>query len=183
MRSSIRTLTEGQVVESLVINVVEVARRPGNRKPVQISAPVGGIALGDVSVSATSKVDLDLVLEAMSDGLTVTGTVAGTWSTECRRCLAPASGRLVVDVRELCQVTVTAEDAYEYDGEQLDLEPIAREALLLDLPIAPLCQDDCAGLCPDCGANRNEGDCGHQSGPTDARWSGLDALKGLLPDT
>ena len=170
-------------MQPFIINVLEVVRRPGNRKPVQVSAPVAGVVLGDVTVPETSDVDVDVVLEAMSDGLTVTGTVSGTWAAECRRCLGPAGERITVEVQEVCQVVVTADDAYEYDGERLDLEPIAREALILDLPIAPLCREDCAGLCPECGANRNEGDCGHNSGPTDPRWAGLEAIKGLLPDT
>ena len=47
------------------------------------------------------------------------------------------------------------EEAYPLAGDELDLEPLARDAVLLELPLAPLCAEDCPGLCPTCGANRN----------------------------
>jgi uncharacterized protein len=165
-----------------VLNVLEVVRRPGTRKVVQLTAPVGALTIGDVTLPEGTEVTLDLILESLSDGVTVSGHISAPWKAECRRCLGDASGRSEVDVLELFQKTPTSEDIYEFDGEQLDLEPLAREAVVFELPIAPLCKADCAGLCADCGANRNEADCGHHSLPTDARWSGLDALKSQLSD-
>ena len=65
----------------------------------------------------------------------------------------------------------------ELDGLEIDLEPVAREAVLLELPLAPLCREDCEGLCDQCGADRNE-DPGHaHEAPGDARWSALDSLR------
>ncbi len=58
----------------------------------------------------------------------------------------------------------------------IDLGPLVRDAVVLELPMAPLCRDDCAGLCPQCGANRNEGDCGCVA-PRDPRWANLDVLR------
>jgi uncharacterized protein len=55
-----------------------------------------------------------------------------------------------------------------------------REAVLLDLPLAPLCRPDCAGLCPECGADLNAGDCGHRPNATDPRWTALDDLRERL---
>ncbi len=165
-----------------VLNVLEVVRRPGTRKVVQLTAPVGELIIGDVTLPEGTEVTLDLVLESLSDGVTVSGNISAPWQAECRRCLGDASGRADVDVQELFQKTPASEDIYEFDGEQLDLEPLAREAIVFELPIAPLCKPDCAGLCAECGANRNEHDCGHTSTPTDARWSGLDALKSQLKD-
>jgi uncharacterized protein len=60
--------------------------------------------------------------------------------------------------------------------DRIDLEPLARETVLLELPLAPLCREDCAGLCAECGADRNTVDCGHALVTTDARWSALDQL-------
>ncbi len=165
-----------------VLNVLEVVRRPGTRKVVQLTAPVGELVIGDVTLPEGTEVTLDLILESLSDGVTVSGNISAPWQAECRRCLGDASGRADVDVQELFQKTPASEDIYEFDGEQLDLEPLAREAIVFELPIAPLCKPDCAGLCAECGANRNEHDCGHTSTPTDARWSGLDALKSQLKD-
>ena len=165
-----------------VLNVLELVRRPGTRKAVQFTAPVEELVIGDVTLPEGTEVTLDLVLESLSDGITVTGNISAPWSAECRRCLADASGRASVEVRELFQKTPTSEDIYAFDGEQLDLEPLAREAVVFELPIAPLCRTECAGLCPECGTNRNEGDCGHNSAPTDARWAGLEGLKLQLDD-
>jgi uncharacterized protein len=69
------------------------------------------------------------------------------------------------------------EDTYPLTGEQLDLAPLVRDALLLSLPLAPLCRPDCAGLCPVCGAELAEGPCGCDTTPTDPRWSALDDLR------
>jgi uncharacterized protein len=58
----------------------------------------------------------------------------------------------------------------------LDLESLARDAVMLELPLAPLCSEDCLGLCPQCGANRNETSCTCVIAG-DPRWSALDALR------
>lgn len=82
-----------------------------------------------------------------------------------------------------------AEDLYEIDGDDLDLEPMARDAVLLELPLAPLCRAECRGLCPKCGADLNlaassvppeSGEPGHACScepDVDPRWSALDALE------
>jgi uncharacterized protein len=68
------------------------------------------------------------------------------------------------------------DEAYPLAGDVLDLEPLARDAVLLDLPLAPLCAEDCLGLCPQCGINRNEETCSCEE-PADPRWSALDSLR------
>jgi len=70
------------------------------------------------------------------------------------------------------------EDTYPLDPEHLDLEPLARDCLLLALPLAPLCREDCPGLCPDCGADLAEEPCRCRVGPRDPRWAALDLLDG-----
>ena len=60
--------------------------------------------------------------------------------------------------------------------DEIDLEPLARETVVLELPQAPLCREDCLGLCPDCGVDRNEGTCSCEP-PRDPRWSVLDELR------
>ena len=68
------------------------------------------------------------------------------------------------------------EETYPLSGEQLDLAPLVHDALLLELPIAPLCRDDCAGLCAACGADLNEEACGCDQVAVDPRWEALEAL-------
>jgi uncharacterized protein len=69
------------------------------------------------------------------------------------------------------------DEAYPFDGDELDLEPLVRDAVLLDLPLAPLCSPECRGICPRCGENWNVTTCAcPQEG--DPRWAALDALRG-----
>ena len=63
-----------------------------------------------------------------------------------------------------------------WPGTSWTSEPLVRDAVLLDLPLAPLCSEECLGLCPQCGANWNEGSCGCPP-VTDARWAALDRLR------
>jgi uncharacterized protein len=80
-------------------------------------------------------------------------------------------------VQELYQVRPSSEDAFPFDGEQLDLEPMVRELVSMELPLMPLCRDDCAGLCSICGVDRNEQQCSCAIDERDPRWAALDALR------
>jgi uncharacterized protein len=149
----------------LRIPVAELLRHPGERREVDVDVPV------------LDGAHADLVLEALSsDTILATGTVDAAWTGECRRCLGPASGTVRVEVRELFERGSDEEETYPLDHDQIDVEPLVRDAVLLELPLAPLCRESCEGLCPECGANRNEGDCGHQPDDRDPRWAALDQL-------
>jgi uncharacterized protein len=132
-----------------------------------------------VVVPAGAPVVVDLTLASYPGGITADGTVAAPWRGECRRCGGPVSGTVVAEVRERYAPvggTGRDEEAYPLAGDELDLEPLARDAVLLELPLAPLCVADCRGLCPTCGANRNTEPC-ECAAPVDPRWSGLDTLR------
>jgi uncharacterized protein len=159
------------------INVSDIVHRLGTRKPVKVSLPIEGLAVSASAVPDGHDVDLDLVLEAVAEGVLARGTVAAPWQSECRRCLAPVSGRIVMSVSELFEEHPVDVDTYALHHEQVDLEPLAREAVLLELPQAPLCRSDCAGLCPTCGADLNEGPCGCPPPDTDPRWDKLHLLR------
>jgi uncharacterized protein len=164
----------------LVVNVAELLRHPASRQEVHVEVPSEGLTVVDAVVPVGAPVDVDVTLESMSDGVVVTGRVSAPWEGACRRCLGPAGGAIDVLVRELYQPKPETEEAFPIEGDQLDLEPLVREALLLELPLAPLCRPDCAGLCPECGADRNDVDCGHRLDDHDPRWDALDQLRGRL---
>ena len=165
----------------LVVNVAELLRRPATRKAYELVVPAVGMTLGgDAEVPDGTPVVVDVVVESLSDGLTVNGEVRTTWTGTCRRCLGPATGELVADVQELYQVHPTSEEAFAFDGEQLDLRPMVRELVLMELPAAPVCRDDCAGICPTCGTDRNVATCDCAPTTMDPRWAGLDALRTSL---
>jgi uncharacterized protein len=91
--------------------------------------------------------------------------------------LTEVEGVCVSDVAELFQQHPQHDDAVAITGDQIDLGPVVREYVLLDLPDAPLCRDDCAGICPNCGIDRNTGTCDCDTQPIDPRWSALEGLE------
>jgi uncharacterized protein len=122
-------------------------------------------------------------LDSVDGGIEVSGVLSAPWTGECRRCLKPLSGELRCEVREVYRQRAEGElpdedeETYPLVGEQLDLQPLVRDALLLELPIAPLCREDCQGLCSRCGADLNDGPCGCEEIAGDPRWGVLDDLR------
>lgn len=146
-----------------------------------------GLGLGGVVwVPEGADIELELRLESVMEGVLVTGSVTTRYEGECSRCLDPVEGDLVVDVQQLYVYDQpegepddeTAEDDMPVLDDMIDLEQPVRDAVVLALPQAPLCRDDCPGLCAQCGA-RLADDPGHQHDVTDPRWA---ALSGLLTD-
>ena len=139
-----------------------------------------GIDPGRSVVPPGAEVEVDVTLVAFDGGVQVEGTVTAPWVGICRRCAEPVSGELRIPVRERYAEAPLAgpsdEEIYPIVDDDIDLGPLLRDAVVLELPMAPLCRDDCAGLCPQCGANRNEGDCGCVA-PRDPRWANLDVLR------
>ena len=176
--SSTKIGTSGAVTSPLVVNLAELLRRPGTQKAVHSVTPAYGLKVVDSAVPDGADLTVDVVLESLTDGIVVAGSVGAPWEALCRRCLEPVTGTAEAEVHELYQPAsaTPSDDAFTFRGDQLDLEPMAREAILLELPLAPLCRPDCAGLCAVCGVNRNEGDCGHEAVVRDARWAALDEL-------
>jgi uncharacterized protein len=166
----------------LLINAAELLRRPGSERRLDLHSTVAELGIDDPRFRPESEVEIDLRLESLSDGIVVDGELRAPWSDACRRCLAPAHGEVVSKVNELYQQTITDPDAFEIEGEQIDLVPMVRENLLLDAPSAPLCRADCAGLCPTCGIDRNVATCQCATADTDPRWDALAQLKANLPD-
>jgi uncharacterized protein len=126
---------------------------------------------------------LDLRLESVSEGVLVSGTTRVTLTGECSRCLDPLTEELEVDVQQLF---VYPGNEIDEDGEDdeigrlvddyVDLEPLLRDAVVLALPLAPVCRDDCPGLCPDCGARLADVELGHGHDQVDPRWAALRAV-------
>jgi DUF177 domain-containing protein len=164
----------------LLVNVAELLRRPGNEKQVEAVLTAEELALSDPRVAPDAEVAVSARLASMADGILVTARLSVPWHDTCRRCLAELDEAVDTTVHELYQVLVTAEDAFPIIGEQIDLTLMVRESILLELPLAPLCRADCAGICPTCGENRNDHPCSCEAVVSDDRWSALDALREQL---
>jgi uncharacterized protein len=121
--------------------------------------------------------------------LFVSGHVEGGVQVECDRCLRPVEVDVSSDYSleyitgseyEASQVAELGEDALAvsvFDGDSIDVDEIVREQLLLAVPTRHLCQDDCKGMCPDCGVDWNKGSCNCGSETIDPRWAALKSLK------
>ena len=166
-------------MKPFVVNVADLVNRPGARRRERVEARLAApVKVVDTELIAEIPVVVDTLLEWVSDGLLATGTVDGSWEAPCRRCLKPACGQLHVDFQELFEADPREGESYRLGHDHIDLEPLAHEALTLNLPLAPLCQEDCRGLCPTCGADLNLGECDCPPAEADLRWAALDVLRG-----
>ncbi|MEO6157198.1 MAG: DUF177 domain-containing protein, partial [Ilumatobacteraceae bacterium] len=136
----------------------------------------------DARFADDTVVQVNLRLEALTDGIVVDGRVAVDWVGTCRRCLAATCGTTDSEIHELYQQHVTNPDSFEIVDDQVDLGAMVREVVLLDAPTTPLCRPDCAGLCPICGVDRNAEVCGCAIERSDPRWAALADLTAGLPD-
>lgn len=160
-----------------MVNVSNLRRQPGTSQREHRSGRMGGLRMPHSEVPEDSEVTVDALLEAATGGVVVLADVEAPWRGECRRCLGEARGKLEVQVRELYSPDSDPELCYPLPGDQLDLGPLVRDAVLLDLPQAPLCRADCRGLCPVCGVDRNSEGCDCVEPAADPRWAGLDILR------
>jgi len=168
-------------MKPFVVNVADLVNRPGARRHEVRVGEIGDLVVSGSRVPPATDVEIDAVLEWVTEGVLATGSAAATWQAECRRCLAPVTGVVRAQFRELFEETPTEGETYRLKHEYLDLAPLGRDAVLLDLPLAPLCRDDCAGLCPTCGVDRNLTDCECASEQNDPRWAALDILRDEPP--
>ncbi|QHC25267.1 DUF177 domain-containing protein [Streptomyces sp. GS7] len=181
----------------LVFDTRELGRRPGTLKRLSRSAEAPA-DLGNevIGVPEGEPIELALRLEAVMDGVLVTGTARATVKGECVRCLEPLEQVLEADFQELFSYpdadarTRTAESGDDAEDEEdslyieddlFDLEPVLRDAVVLSLPLQPVCQDDCPGLCSECGA-RLADDLDHHHDAVDMRWAALQGLAGTNQD-
>ncbi len=165
---------------ALKVNVADLVHRPGARRHEQVSGVVGPMQVVGTTVPADRQVMVDAVLEWVSEGVLATGEVLTDWEGECRRCLRLVHGQARAEFRELFEPRPQEGETYPLKHDHIDLEPLAREALLVELPLVPLCSPDCRGLCPTCGAELNAGPCECAPAQRDPRWQVLDALKGEI---
>lgn len=128
-----------------------------------------------VRVPTGAELELEVQLEGVTEGVLVTATVTAPLAGECARCLESFSSATTVRFQELYALAeeVAGPDGYVLDAGLLDLEPALRDALVLELPLSPLCADDCQGLCAECGVRLADAPPGHgheQRGPL---WAAL----------
>ncbi|NYH53664.1 uncharacterized protein HNR06_003253 [Nocardiopsis arvandica] len=171
-----------------MVDTRQLGRQPGSMRTVnRIVAAPQAFSSAMAVVPEGSEIELDLRLEAVMEGVLVTGTVRGQLTAECSRCLDPISDGIEAEFQELYRYPADEDAApgesededdededYYLEGELLDLEPVVRDAVVLALPLTPLCGPDCPGLCSECGAKLAEAGPDHGHGDdVDPRWEAL----------
>jgi uncharacterized protein len=156
---------------------MELRRRPGTQRVVHVSVPLPGLSVTGAQVVDDEDVEVDAVLESIEGGITASGTVRVPWTAECRRCLEPVRGVLDVELSEVFEPRPVEGETYPIEGDEIDLEPLVRDAALLNLPLAPLCRPDCAGPAPDTFPTAPVDEGTEPEAPRDPRWAALDELR------
>ena len=166
------------------LNLHELPRRAGEMREYhldislkeRIGTPLIGIDKGEL-------VKLELRAEAVDDGILITGTISSLLRGECGRCLAEIETAINQNFQELYfyenrKPDDDESDFFVMDSDVADLEIATRDAVILALPINPLCRPDCRGLCSICGEKWENLPNDHSHETTDPRWSGLAGWKG-----
>ncbi|GAB3223965.1 DUF177 domain-containing protein [Kineococcus gypseus] len=170
----------------LVLSTHELGRRPGTMRTLRRTVPApADLGIAVIGVPEGSDLELDLRLEAVMEGVLVSGTVRGRAVGECVRCLTEVTEDVEVEVQELfaypgktpAEVGEDDDEVREVaPGELIDLEPTVRDAVVLELPFQPECDGPCQQDYEIGVSERTPGDEGTEE-PADPRWS---ALQGLL---
>ncbi len=176
-----------------VLDTHELGRRPGSMRVAHrtVGAPEG-LGTDVIGIPTASDLELDLRLEAVMEGVLVSGNVRGRAVGECARCLDEVVVEVDVPVQELYVYPERAavavedgddeEDVRELDGDLVDLEPALRDVVVTALPFQPLCRPDCPGLCSLCGAHLAD-DPDHSHETLDPRWAALGGLQSTQHET
>jgi uncharacterized protein len=163
----------------LEIHVADLLRHLGSRLDVEADAVLPGLTTSTAAVPDGAEVHVVASVESTASGsVSVTGQVRAPWVGECRRCLRAVDGALTADVAEVFETSPVEGETYPLVDELVDLEPMVRDAVLLALPLAPLCTDDCRGPRPDDFPVEPVADEPAADAPParDPRWAALDQL-------
>jgi uncharacterized protein len=164
----------------LQVGVAELRRRLGERKRFRTQVALDDLAISTAEVPPDREVDVDLTLESIAAGIVAEGTIVAPWVGDCRRCLESVEGEVETHVKEIFERTPTEGETYPMGEDTVDLEPMVRDAVLLALPLAPLCRPDCAGPAPESFPTgpESEADADDAAARLRAeRWSKLDDLR------
>lgn len=164
--------------EAFRISLGDLRRHSGERKEIEARGSLDELQTLGAAINPDSDIKFVGTIEAIEGRrVAAKGTVVAHWFGECRRCLGPADDEITKDVSEIYEPDATEGETYELGNDSVDLEPMIREALMLEIPTAPVCRPDCPGLCPVCGINRDSQACDCKVETTDPRWAALDQLK------
>jgi uncharacterized protein len=180
-----------------LFNCHDLPRRAGEMREYSFSIDDhGGLGFDVLSIPKDEPIDIDLKIESVSEGVLASAHIESIAVGECGRCLEPLEFEIAEDFQELYEYEKDRRDSgkkkkndsdeedelevRQMDGDQIDLDGPIRDAIILNLPLNPLCSADCKGLCPDCGEKLAMLPADHAHEKVDARWAALGDLKERL---
>lgn len=168
----------------LVLDIRDLPRSPGAMRELRRTVPApADLGLELVGVPQGADLVLDLRMQSVSEGVYVSGDVTVPLAGECGRCLRPIDDTLTVSIAELyayqhstTEETTEEDEVGRVQDDLIDLEPAVRDAVVLALPVNPVCREDCPGLCPGCGVAWDDLPADHSHPHVDDRWAALSTL-------
>ena len=186
-----------------LFNTHDLPRRAGEMREYELTIDKHeALGFEVLAIAQDEPIEIDLKIESVAEGVLATASVRTIASGECGRCLDPVEYDVDESFQELYEYTEDPRRARKKDkhkkrepeelddedevrqmaGDVIDLDGPIRDAIILNLPINPLCDQDCQGLCQDCGQKWADLPQDHDHGATDIRWAGLESLKDKLGD-
>lgn len=166
-------------VNWLRVNVARLLDGPGLSRDFVASGRIEGLHAGLGVVEEDHPVDVQLELVSSARAIRATGRISGRLTLACSRCLVEFVQDLDLAVEEdfyFDPDLADAKEGYEVEGESVDLEPMLRDVIVLSIPMKPVHEPNCQGLCPVCGVDLNVTACGHGEPEGDLRWAPLKDL-------
>lgn len=164
------------------VDTRDLARRPGISRAVRrtVTATQSWGVPEVIEVPVGAEFDVDVLLESVVEGVLVSGSVSVGTTGACSRCLDPLADEITVELTELfaypdstTEATTEEDEVSRMEGDLIDLEPLVRDAVVLALPAVPLCEENCRGLCSECGRKWADLEPGHGHETIDPRWAAL----------
>lgn len=171
-----------KIQSPFLVNLHELPRRAGEMREYHLSFPAPeAIGTPLLTIPAGAILKIDFKAEAVSDGVLLTGAVESKLTGECGRCLEAIDRPVKEEFQELFlyenRQSDSEEELFVLDGDLADLEIPVRDAVVLAMPLNPLCSPQCQGLCSECGERWEKLEPGHSHEKVDPRWSGLAGWK------
>lgn len=147
-------------MNSYKVLISEALKERGAKQKISLNLSFSPVDMGSEHIVFLKPVSGELLVENVGDEVELTGTVDTRVSLTCDRCLGGFEKDVELEVFEFFQKDLTdEEDALPIEGDSIDVGHAVEQSVLLTFPIRNVCREDCRGLCPECGADLNQGDC------------------------
>ena len=161
-----------------VLSITDLIDAPGASEQVEVSWPAPAeLSVPLLGIERDSAMQVDIRLDSVHEGILVSGTVEGTLTGQCSRCLDPITETVTIDIQELFQFEhdpmIESDEQHLVEHGLINIEPIMRDALVTSLPFQPRCSPDCEGLCDQCGVRLEDAGPDHHHEQLDPRWAAL----------